>query len=349
MVLDAPDETRKDSGAVGFETAALDTWLGEILAAKVRGDPATIEAHLWEVGEVTYLPKSRTTLRVHYVKKDANGNVRVAPLVQMLAMKVIDYCIPRSRIEKARELDARFGSTDATLALANEARNLFADVRLSGEGGELLLYFLIENVLKVPQILCKMPLKTSSNMHYHGVDGVHAKVVDAKTLAVYWGESKLYATPLEGIRACLDSITPFVLDDGTGASERDRLLVRDNVDINDPEAEAVIKRFFDLRTKESTRLECRAACLVGFSQKDYPHPFETSDGPAVTADVLSTMKDWATKVATGVKGRSLTEVEIEFFCLPFPDVSEFRTSIAKQLGIPFDEADVTDGGDNGED
>jgi hypothetical protein len=349
MVLDAPGETVKDSAVSGFETAALDTWLDAILTSKVRGTAATVEAHLWEVGEVNYLADSKTTLRVHFLKKDANGNVRVAPLVQMLATKVIDYCIPRSRIEKARELDARFGSTDATVALADEARNLFADIKLSGEGGELLLYFLLETVLGVPQILCKMPLKTSSNMHYHGVDGVHAKVVDAKTLAVYWGESKLYASPRDGIRACLDSITPFILDDGTGASERDRLLVRDHIDINDPDVEEVIKLFFDLRTEESTRLECRAACLVGFSQKDYPHPFESTDGPVVTPDVLLAIEDWAASVASGVKNRSLTKVEIEFFCLPFPDVSEFRKSIARQLGIPFDESDSLDGSNDAED
>ncbi|WP_223252149.1 Hachiman antiphage defense system protein HamA [Paracoccus mutanolyticus] len=47
---------------------------------------------------------------------------------------------------------------------------MFTDLKSSGEGGELLLYLLTERFLGLPQILCKMSLKTSA--HYHGADGV---------------------------------------------------------------------------------------------------------------------------------------------------------------------------------
>ena len=37
----------------------------------------------------------------------------------------------------------------------------------------MLLYMLVQAFLGLPQLLCKMPLKTSSEMHYHGADGIH--------------------------------------------------------------------------------------------------------------------------------------------------------------------------------
>ena len=36
----------------------------------------------------------------------------------------------------------------------------------------VLLFLLAERFLKLPQILCKMDLKTDPRMHYHGADGV---------------------------------------------------------------------------------------------------------------------------------------------------------------------------------
>ena len=58
----------------------------------------------------------------------------------------------------------------------------------SGEGGELPLYLLLEMLLGLPQLLCKMPLKTSAETHLHGVDGVHGKLLPSGDLALYWGE-----------------------------------------------------------------------------------------------------------------------------------------------------------------
>jgi Cap4 SAVED domain len=42
----------------------------------------------------------------------------------------------------------------------------------------MLLYLLLEVELGIPQLLCKTPLKTNPEVHYHGVDGVHGKVTD---------------------------------------------------------------------------------------------------------------------------------------------------------------------------
>jgi len=55
------------------------------------------------------------------------------------------------------------------------------------------MFILAEALLGLPQLLCKMDLKTDPEMHFHGVDGVHCGVGDdGKSLAVYWCESKVH-------------------------------------------------------------------------------------------------------------------------------------------------------------
>ena len=89
---------------------------------------------------------------------------------------VADYAIPRAQLAKAKARDAKYNSTAAVAALVEQARRSFTDVAKTGEGGEMLLFLLAERFLKLPQILCKMDLKTDTRMHYHGADGVYAGV-----------------------------------------------------------------------------------------------------------------------------------------------------------------------------
>ena len=83
------------------------------------------------------------------------------------------------------------------------ALSLFPDIESSGEGGELLLFVLAETLLRLPQILCKMSLKTNLRMHVHGADGVHAGVDPGMgRVALWWGESKIYDAA-SAIRECV--------------------------------------------------------------------------------------------------------------------------------------------------
>ena len=78
-----------------------------------------------------------------------------------------DYAMPRAKVAEAKARDAKFNSTEAVAELVERAKRSFTDLATTGEGGELLLYLLAERFLKLPQILCKMDLKTDEKMHYH--------------------------------------------------------------------------------------------------------------------------------------------------------------------------------------
>ena len=101
----------------------------------------------------------------------------------------------------------------------------------------MLLYLLIQSCLKLPQFLCKMPLKTNPRMHAHGVDGIHGTWEQLLgMLALYWGESKLYSVVSDAVEDCFESLSQYLLSAGGSQAplDRDLQLLRDNIDLADP-------------------------------------------------------------------------------------------------------------------
>jgi hypothetical protein len=167
-------------------------WLTRALAEAARGRASTVEAVLHHMQPARPIQATRATCRTHFVVCGPDGVPRVDALTRRLAAEVVDFCIPRSRIEEAAQAYAEFGSSLAFGRLQDEARGSFTSLKHSGEGGELLLYMLLETVLRVPQVLCKMPVKTNAQMHVHGADGVQALAKPDGGLALYCGESRLF-------------------------------------------------------------------------------------------------------------------------------------------------------------
>lgn len=126
-------------------------------------------------------------------------------LITIAHARLVNFVMPRTRIEEARAaMLSNLDAIDPWMLLSTEARDLFMrtddETGRSGELGELLLYMLIEWILKAPIVACKMYLKTAMQMPIHGVDGVHLGYESDKFI-MYWGESKLsYYTRLSAYR-----------------------------------------------------------------------------------------------------------------------------------------------------
>ena len=315
-----------------LKIVGLEPWFADAMRRLARDTDRSLDPFLVRVGPDNALGETRTTCRCRFVRAGPNGVPRVGHLIEMLTDQTIDYCIPRSQINDARDHFLQTGSPAKVLQLQREAKRLFADVANSGEGGELLLYALLEIALGLPQVLCKMPLKTNTNLHYQGVDGVHAEALENGNLAVYWGEAKLYASVNGAIDSAMSSLAPFVLDDGTGPSENDVLLLRDQADTGDEDLTAALRQYFTADTMEASHLEIRGACLVGFSLEDYPQPFE-ADGEAVRAAVTEQIGRWHGRVGTALSNQQLESIHIEVFFVPFPSVETFRSELRKRLGF----------------
>jgi hypothetical protein len=220
-------------------------------------------------------------------------------------------------------------------ALHHEAIGVFTDLSKTGEGGELLLFLLAERFLGLPQVLCKMDLKTDPRMHYHGADGVYASVTEDGRLKLYWGESKIYADPTSAIRDCLSSLAPFLTeaDFKEATRERDLVLLSDKADLNDPKLTEAFKRYFDRSSPMSIRVEYCGIALVGFDTDFYP----TDDAKAVADEIAKSakmqMENWLKTVGHRIAREKLETFDIQFLCVPLPSANGFREAFLNALGL----------------
>jgi hypothetical protein len=317
--------------AVALESGGISEDLEKALADLARNVERPLEAYMLSVEEPALLADTQATCRCHFIAFDGNKQPMVKELIGWLVAQAVDYCIPRSRIKEAEAAMVRTKSTQPMVELVAEAHGLFTKLKTSGEGGEMLLYLLLELTLGLPQLLCKMPLKSDEEMHVHGADGVHGKLLPDGTLALYWGESKLYASANAAIDACLKGLAPFLKDPGGKDAKRDIYLLRDHLDLNDPNLTAALKRYFTAGTTEKAKVQVRGAALVGSSLEDYSYPLGENKS---ATDVAKTLVDkWRDRVTLKIDEHELAEFELEIFFVPFPDVQTFRNELRTQLGV----------------
>lgn len=306
--------------------------------ALLRVNTESINSFLEEV-ELNYnLHETKASTTCHLINMNGNGEVRFGDFANFLASKVMDFAIPRKEIQQAHDYLKSNNSTTKFIELHKKAASLFSSLKKSGEGGEVLLYLLIEEFLKVPQLLCKMNLKTSSEMHVHGCDGIHAKYDDASgLLSLYWGESKLYKDFSSGITECLNSITQFILNSkgDTAAQDRDIQLIRSYVDMNDVNLENAIVNYLDKNSPNYNKVVYKAACLVGFDYENYPKAANSGVTMSVLkGKIAAELQNMKTNIKEKIENiENLKSFELHIFLLPFPSVQEFRDAFLKQLGI----------------
>ena len=261
--------------------------------------------------------------------------MRPERLAEFMRNAIVDYAIPKSRVEQARLRDLKYKSGSAVSALHHEALGAFTDLDKTGEGGEMLLYLLAERFLGIPQVLCKMDLKTDSQMHYHGADGVYASVRDDGVLKLFWGESKIYGDATDAIRDCLASLAPFLVepDNEQASRERDLILLSDKADLNDPKLTSAFRKYFDKSSPQSNRVEYCGIALIGFDGGFYPKGEEKAVAEDLSNAARSEMKNWLKNVSSRASTEKLKQFDIQFFCVPIPSAKDFREAFLKSLGL----------------
>jgi hypothetical protein len=305
------------------------------LVAILAGDPDELGVHLNLVERDIVIAGMRGQMHCHCLTVDGNGRIRLMRLAEFMRNAVADYAIPRSKMNAARARDLQYRTSAAVTSLHREACATFTDLERSGEGGEMLLFLLAERFLKLPQILCKMALKTDTRMHYHGADGVYAGVTDGGLLKLYWGESKVYKDATTAIRDCLSSLAPFLIEpDHEGAGrERDLLLLSDRADLADDALTGALRRYFDRTSPQSLRVEYSGIALVGFDADFYPRDGVKAITDDITAGARAAINNWVKNIGSRLSVEKLDQFDIQFFCVPLPSVEEFRMAFQSALGI----------------
>jgi hypothetical protein len=319
---------------VTFGGRNLSTLTATDLVSALTGDPESLDVHLELVERDVLIDGHSVKVHCHCLTVDGNGRVQPRRLAEFMRNAVADYAIPRSQLAKAKRRDEKYNSTEAVAELVEQARRSFTDLAKTGEGGEMLLFLLAERFLKLPQILCKMDLKTDARMHYHGADGVYAGVTDG-LLKLYWGESKIYETATAAIKDCLASLAPFMVEtEHEGAvRERDLILLSDKADLSAPSLTEALKRYFDKSSIMSKRVQYCGVALVGFDAAFYPGDGVKAVADEISAAARSELKTWRSKIGERLKAEKLDQFEIELFCLPLPSAKGFRSAFLDAMGL----------------
>lgn len=272
------------------------------------------------------------SVRAHVLCSDGNGRPDIGNLIKTLAASTLEYCIPRSKIIDAQAKKERDNSYQELLILHGEARKMFTHLEKSGEGGELLLFLLSETVLGYPQLVSKMSLKTSSSMHYHGLDGIFVSVNTAENkLRLHFGESKLHKTCAGSIRECIKSISPILQDQG-GLSEgrRDFYLINTVPDLGDQNLTNAFVNFLDPSHEDYMSPEVCAVLLAGFNAKNYP-AFKR-DG-VISDEAIRDLNINIKAIESSIGIDDLGPFFVDLFLLPFPCIDDFREKLRNELGL----------------
>jgi len=305
------------------------------IESALTGDPDALDVHLTLVERDVSIDGHLVKIHCHCLAVDGNGRVQPNRLAEFMRNAVADYAIPRSKLAAAKARDKKFNSTEAVTELVEQAKRSFTDLANTGEGGEMLLYLLAERFLKLPQVLCKMDLKTDTRMHYHGADGVYADVTKDGVLKLYWGESKVYGEASAAIRDCLNSISPFLIepDHEDAERERDLILLSDRADLSNPALTDALKKYFDKSSVMSRRVQYCGVALVGFDAPFYPKDDEKAVIDEIVDASRAELTRWRHRIGERLTLEKLDQVEIELFCVPLPSAEGFRAAFLKAMGI----------------
>lgn len=271
------------------------------------------------------------TMRLHYLKFDGNGLPMIEALAEVLYRHIINYCIAvQNRGTQLTEYEAA--------KLTKEARKLFIHPKITpskpdttGEAGEILLYFLLEAVLGVPQVVAKMELKTNPHDELKGSDGIHMCWNEKDSLVdLFFCEAKLYQDVGSAITSALESIDTF---HDNGMRQHEFSMVTKYFKYADENVKKEVARLFELGVPTS-EVRINHACLIGYDWKKYGSLPKVAIG-AITEEFKKCYLADSQRLYEHLQKRfdtfSKKHLRFEVFFIPFPTVQEFRDAFNKAL------------------
>lgn len=307
--------------------------LSAALKSALRGGAKSIGTHLLCSERDIQIGETQAKIHCYHLPVDANGRVRFKPLAEFLRDQIIDYAIPRKVIEEALRQSKETNSTAPLARLDRRAQSLFTNLATTGEGGELLVFAMAEAVFGLTQVICKMALKTSTSMHYHGSDGVYAEGRPDGGMNLYWGESKVHKKPDRAIRSCFKSLAPFLREpDGADAArEQDLFLINEFANFTDPRLIVALQTMLDRNHPESLTLRHCGFALCAFDCSAYPSSDGTSTVEAIVAAVKKEQTNWAGTATLCIKAEKLANFDMHVICVPMPSAEDFRAYFLELL------------------
>lgn len=315
--------------------------LAEAMAALLK-DHSHLGIRLKEVPFSWTSGLHRLSGSFHYMTF-ADGVPTVNEFVEYLYDCLIPYCLPKFKINNALSSANPLTDYHRIVRLGDDAKNLFIKAKnqleSGGEPGELILYALLEWVLKAPRLVSKMYLKTNNNMPVHGTDGIHLGYDEGKDLmTIYFGESKMYKDFSSAADAAFKSMAELIANAGQISREIEILNNLSDLGSLPAPFQAKLAEYINPYSSSHLTLQKRIvhACLLGFEYSAYNRVLALE--PEKVA--LAFEKQYKKRVGSACRvierhyGKRLPiTTNLHLFLLPFPSLNEFRIAFYNKLGM----------------
>lgn len=262
------------------------------------------------------------TIRLHFVRTDANGEPRFRNLARLLVRYITLFCFKAERRKDLTEVERN----EAFM----QARDLFRNCRSSGQAGELLVYFLLETVLHAPQVLKKMTMTTNPKEERKGSDGVHMRwIQDSGVLEIIFAESKLWKSFAAALTDAFKSMEQFH-ESPTKAHEINAFT--SGFSCLDQDLQQKVLSYVEGENSSNCRFV--HACLIGFDWQEY-ECLEDERREGFIKYFEDRYRAWADEMRDSLNGKLKAfkhkHLQLEFFMLPFKDVEAFRGWFNEEL------------------
>jgi hypothetical protein len=296
---------------------------------------------------VTHSAKSKNEhvkLHAHFLAF-RGGEPTVTEFVEILSHKLVPFCLHRKHIDAVQSSWKSLPPNkiqQSAIQLHHKALDLFKranrKTNRNGEFGELITYLLIESVLKAPQFVAKMSLKTSSQMPIHGSDGIHLSYSD-KTgeLRLYWGESKCYASVQGAIEKAAESVAEN-LEHKKLAHEL--FLVEQYFDLAGfpEEFREAILSFLNPYDENYNKRADVSVIFIAFDFAAFAafaalrNIREDEVETKFLAELLTALAAYAEQLDKALEKHGIKKHSVEVFFLPVPSVEDMRNLFQDKIG-----------------
>jgi hypothetical protein len=311
----------------------------DAFVAALRRDYAKLSIRIRELVHSVECECEGVTLRLHF-PTIVQGRATIWEVVNAILDYMTPFALHRSQIEEVRGQHGNVSFEEIRIKcerLQREANSVFIraqkEANKNGEAGELLLFILTEWILKAPQLLAKLPLKTSRDVPVHGTDGIHVGYWPEKgVLCTYWGEAKLHANVEKAISSAAQSIKKALKPEKT---EYELALVTRHIDTAglSPEAKSLLISFLNpLEHENYNRRIDITTCLIGFDFDAYSKLNVDSDDKEFGDLAQEKLRELAPRLAKALKAAGVKNHYVELFFFPVPSVQELRDQFQEKIG-----------------
>ena len=202
-----------------------------------------------------------------------------------------------------------------------------------GEIGELILFHLLEVVEQAVQIVNKMFLKTSGNMHFHGADAVHFGS-DGDLRILFLGESKTGDKFSQVLNDAIKSVNGYCNEEKQ-TFEVDLAVGHISEDIPEELRKEIIN-YLDPSKEDLSNFTETHAIFLGFEYKILKELENRHSGEELISKVIETYRSEIEGYIHRIEEKiseypNLQNRRFLFYLLPFKDLNAIRNKVLEEI------------------